>query len=1442
MPVYTVDLKANVNRSFEQSLRSISKEASRVTAETNKTNEALKESGNARRLTGSAAKKAAAFSAILTKEARKNLKVVEAQVKSLRRYSTTAADLSPKINQITSGLDRLEKEHKQGVQATKQSVTWAASYVDVTQQLVATLDLESKSLITGKRARTEHIKRLANETEATDALANAKKALATARRRGAQTVTQQRASDKRFGRPADESIGAGIRSSRDIRALRRNVLGRPDAAEVAARAVTQRPTRIKSSQPTAVRQSVSNTNKLAIANQQLLKTTRALTPAKNKLVQAERSLAPVTASAIRATGFQAASNTRLLNATNKLVPVSNKVSAARKRAAQEIRRVTDIRKREAQQISRIAAPIKQIAAARGQEAQQISRVATPIKRIAAARGQEVQQISRVAAPIKQIAQSRSAESVALTRQVGALVANTNAQRQSTALVTRTVAVQKRARSQNEFLYGSVRRLTTAQKRLIQAQNAGRGAFRRFTRAAARGGGGLRTFNINIRNTTRNMLRLNTAARNSRGAFRSGHASALLFGGGILGLLYTIRRFASTTRRAVDDVTRFQNQIRLSTNTSIEFGVVQRGIIRISQQTGTSIASNAKVFQRFRNALSRYGKTAEEIIRITETMAKTVAAFGLGVQEARGAMIQLSQGLAAGQLRGQELLSVMEQLPPIAALIASELGVFTSDLRRLGEQGKITSEIVFKALAVGAEIADEKFKAFRFTLSAAAVTLRESFGLAAEKVLTITGGKDGLLVAIFKLRQFFTELSGATEKSAEAMDKVRRFAGFVTDAFRLLIATILVLIAIKLAVVLAGIIAALIAAGVATGGLAAGLGAVAAGTGVLAIKATALAVAGKFALQVTDALGASVRDLTKNLTAQNTASDAARSNTGKLRQEIEKFIARVEKGGARGVDLVIGAQRYLQILKDIELLEGANPANEAIRATLIAYNKRGEAIIAENKKQQEAIRVEAKRTLALFESGELEKKKIVQRSAAFINRIDSFRIKTGQSKALEEFRSQFKQFVDANNKDALREAKRRRDLQAILVRNFGILQDTSKLDKETALSFARQSTNLVEGERRRRGIVDFGQQYLTQSKAVETSIEEQNKKIKDQERLEQRLAGIRLDNARGLRALRSGELSEDEKIRIARSIASSTRAAQVDTQDFGFEEQNRQIAQGILDANKASKEAERAAVKAAREAERATKQAAKSAQQAAQAVGNSLVGAFNNVAQAADLFGERWASVARTIINEVGKLITRFVALRAAQQAAAAAGGDVSKAISGAGAINPQVAATTAGIAIVSAVLANVLSNDRETAGEKKVREAEIKAAEARAGAEQQAFQQRQEMISLERRQALAAEQALFHLDEQRKLAERAIAERDSANLRAFQAERESAFRRGANLLEATGTEGRTVPTIGIQKINIAIVKDESAADDFFNQESGKRILLDGMDGNQEDIRSILGIG
>jgi tape measure domain-containing protein len=130
--------------------------------------------------------------------------------------------------------------------------------------------------------------------------------------------------------------------------------------------------------------------------------------------------------------------------------------------------------------------------------------------------------------------------------------------------------------------------------------------------------------------------------------------------------------------------------------------------RVAQATRSDISSTTEAFVRLSLATKDMGLSQSETMQLTERINKAIKLSGATSAEASAGMIQLSQGLASGALRGDELRSVMESLPAVADVIAKSMGVTRGELRTLGSEGKITADVVVEAFRKAGPELDKSF--------------------------------------------------------------------------------------------------------------------------------------------------------------------------------------------------------------------------------------------------------------------------------------------------------------------------------------------------------------------------------------------------------------------------------------------------------------------------------------------------------------------------------------------------------------------------------------------------------------------------------------------------------------------------------------------------------------------------------------------------------------
>ena len=169
----------------------------------------------------------------------------------------------------------------------------------------------------------------------------------------------------------------------------------------------------------------------------------------------------------------------------------------------------------------------------------------------------------------------------------------------------------------------------------------------------------------------------------------------------------------------------QNRLRTVTQDTDQLTLVTEQLFDVSNRTRTSFQLTAELYTRIALSARQLGVAQGELVAITESVNQAIILSGAGAQEASAGLIQLSQGLASGTLRGDELRSVLEQLPVVADVIAEELGVTRGELRQLGFEGAITADIIINAFRSAEEDLRNRFGRTVPTIAQSFVILRNN---------------------------------------------------------------------------------------------------------------------------------------------------------------------------------------------------------------------------------------------------------------------------------------------------------------------------------------------------------------------------------------------------------------------------------------------------------------------------------------------------------------------------------------------------------------------------------------------------------------------------------------------------------------------------------------------------------------------------------------------
>ena len=180
-------------------------------------------------------------------------------------------------------------------------------------------------------------------------------------------------------------------------------------------------------------------------------------------------------------------------------------------------------------------------------------------------------------------------------------------------------------------------------------------------------------------------------------------------------------------RMADNYTLLDNKLKLVTKSAEELETIQDGLYEQALRSHSSYASSVDLYSRFAKATETLGTSQAEVLRVTETLNKAMIISGATQEEAKNGIIQLSQGMASGVLRGEEFNSIMENGSRIARMLADYLKTDVGGLRKMAMEGKITSQIMIDAFSASAGTIDDEFGKMETTISQAITDLETVFG-------------------------------------------------------------------------------------------------------------------------------------------------------------------------------------------------------------------------------------------------------------------------------------------------------------------------------------------------------------------------------------------------------------------------------------------------------------------------------------------------------------------------------------------------------------------------------------------------------------------------------------------------------------------------------------------------------------------------------------------
>ena len=230
------------------------------------------------------------------------------------------------------------------------------------------------------------------------------------------------------------------------------------------------------------------------------------------------------------------------------------------------------------------------------------------------------------------------------------------------------------------------------------------AIREAREEWAKAGTAFDTIEENIRNANNEQQKFNNSIRggnNSANGLLSTIKKIAIAAGGIAGI--------NKVLNISDELASTKARLNLLVDDGGSVAELEQKIMASAQRSRSVYFDTASAVAKLGlNAGNAFNGDMDQVIAFMEQVNKQFVIGGATAQEQSNAMIQLTQAMAAGALRGEELNSILDGAPGIARAIEKYMGIAEGSIKTVAQEGKVTAEVVKNAMFAMADETNAKF--------------------------------------------------------------------------------------------------------------------------------------------------------------------------------------------------------------------------------------------------------------------------------------------------------------------------------------------------------------------------------------------------------------------------------------------------------------------------------------------------------------------------------------------------------------------------------------------------------------------------------------------------------------------------------------------------------------------------------------------------------------
>ena len=215
---------------------------------------------------------------------------------------------------------------------------------------------------------------------------------------------------------------------------------------------------------------------------------------------------------------------------------------------------------------------------------------------------------------------------------------------------------------------------------------------------------------------------------------SSHADGLLNSAKNLVATYATLKSVESALNTSDELVQTTSRLNMMNDGLQSTQELVNMVYAAAQDARGSFSEMADVVARFGNNAGDAFGSSEEVVAFADLIQKQMTIAGASTQEASNAMLQLSQALGSGVLRGDELNSIFEQAPNLIQSIADYLDVPIGKIREMAADGELSADVVKAAIFASADEINAKFEEMPMTWGQTWQSMKNTALIASQPVL------------------------------------------------------------------------------------------------------------------------------------------------------------------------------------------------------------------------------------------------------------------------------------------------------------------------------------------------------------------------------------------------------------------------------------------------------------------------------------------------------------------------------------------------------------------------------------------------------------------------------------------------------------------------------------------------------------------------------------